>query len=144
VIWPAGFDENQLFDIRHGTRDLGIILGRDNGPGIVGIAPGATFRGCVSSDAIAVASPEPAAIKTDLVNAVLGAWHRRQPSRLWRCSHCHRTESSRRAMVGRTALPVQRVLVEAGEADTNEANLRGESAGTWSRPLSAAASAIRT
>jgi hypothetical protein len=73
VIWPPAFLESEMTSIPHGTMDLGIVLGRDDGPGIVGLAPAANFLGCVSPDGTAVPSPDASATKKDFVNALLGA-----------------------------------------------------------------------
>jgi hypothetical protein len=73
VIWPPGFLESEMTSIAHGTMDLGIVLGRDDGPGIVGLAPAANFLGCVSPDGTAVPSPDSSATKKDFVNALVGA-----------------------------------------------------------------------
>jgi hypothetical protein len=73
VIWPPAFLDTEMTSIPHGTMDLGIVLGRDDGPGIVGMAPAAIFLGCVSPDGTAVPSPDATATNKDFVNALLGA-----------------------------------------------------------------------
>ncbi len=72
VVWPPSYDLSKMGSIDHGTKDLGIVLGRDNSSGIVGIAPRCMFRGCVSPDETAKTS-QPGPSDQNISGAILGA-----------------------------------------------------------------------